>query len=382
VRRSAGQASLEYVAVIAFVAALLAAAGPAAGAGGIPRAVAHGIRVGICIVASDVCSPGEARAAGLGPCPLASRMDGLEGGVTVFSVDLGARGTLTVTHQSDGTVTAALATSRRAGLSGGLGASASAGPLAFDFGASATAGLRVTAGRGWTFPDERRAHAFLHGLPLSLARTPASWMSAEDAADLSGTVGIAAGDEQAAVDLVGASAGGEAALGVRVSAAHEVTRYVRTAVDAPELTFPLFASQGGGRTQWLVEYTRTPAGPREVVFRHAEAGDAGNRVTETIGRLDLRDAANRAVAEPLARGVPTPAEARAVLRRIREAGVTERYTSSVADTSSEVSASVKLGLKLAVSGARIHVRKRLVAAGAWTGGSGERERFDCLGDQG
>jgi hypothetical protein len=62
--------------------------------------------------------------------------------------------------------------------------------------------------------------------------------------------------------------------------------------------------------------------------------------------------------------------------------VTERYTSTVADTSSALSASVKLGLKLAVKGQRIRVQKRLVAAGAWTRGSGERERFDCLGGQG
>ena len=60
-------------------------------------------------MASDVCSGVEARAAGLAPCPLSSHMGGGDGGLTVFSADFGARGTLTMTQQSDGTVTAALA---------------------------------------------------------------------------------------------------------------------------------------------------------------------------------------------------------------------------------------------------------------------------------
>jgi hypothetical protein len=381
---AAGQASVEYVAVVSLLVAVMLAA-PAAGAGDIPRAVVHGIRLGICLVASDVCSDAAAKAAGLGPCPLSSHTGGGDGGVTVFSADFGARGTLTMTQQSDGTVAAALAVSGRRGVSGGLALDVHAGPLQFDAGVNGTAGIRLTAGRGWIFPDSLSSQEFAKHLPESLAeqgRYPPSWVSAEGAADLSGSAGLSAGDGEAAGELVGGSAGGEAAAGFRYSPAdHALTSYLRAAVDAPELTLPLLPSQGGGRTQWLVEYTRDRDGPRELVFRHADPSAAGNRVTETVARLNLRVPANWAVAAPLVDEYHGPAAvARAAanaLRRIRAAGVTERYVSTVSDHTSGLSLSFAAGVKFSVDARKVDIDKRLVAGSAWTPGSGERERFDC-----
>jgi hypothetical protein len=378
---------VEYVVVVSLLVAAVLLAAPAAGAPDIPRSVAHAIRMGICLVAADVCTGAEAEAAGLAPCPLSSHMGGGDGGLTVLSADFGARGTLTMTQQSDGTVAATLAAGGRRGVSGGLGLDVHAGPLQLDAGVSGTAGIRLTAGRGWTFPDALAARGFAEHLPDSLAETgryPPSWVSAEGAADLSGAAGLSAGDGEAASDLTGVSGGGELAAGFRYSPPdHALTRYLRAAVDAPELTLPLLPSRGGGRVQWLVEYTRDRGGPRELVFRHADPSDSGNRVTETVARLGLRDPANWAVARPLVEDYQGPAAlaraAAAALRRVRDAGVTERYVSTVADRSSGVSMSFAAGVKFSFEARKVDVDKRLVAASAWTAGSRERERFDCAG---
>ena len=312
-------------------------------------------------------------------------MGGGDGGLTVFSADFGARGTLTMTQQSDGTVAAALAVGGRRGVSGGLGLDVHAGPVQLAAGGSGTAGVRLTAGRGWTFPDALAAREFVEHLPASLGETgryPPRWVSADGAADLSGSAGLSAGDGKAAGDLAGVGAGGELAAGFRYSPAdHALTSYLRAAVDAPELALPLLPSQGGGRVQWLVEYTRDRDGPRELLFRHADPSADGNRVTETVGRLGLRDPANWAVARPLVEDYHGPAAlaraAAAALRRIRDAGVTERYVSTVADRSSGVSLSFAAGVKFSFDARKVDVDKRLVAASAWTPGSRERERFDC-----
>src|SRR4051812_25738616 len=62
---AAGQASVEYVAVLTVVAILLAFAAPAVGGPNIPRSVAHTIRLGICVVGGDICGSNAAKAAGL-----------------------------------------------------------------------------------------------------------------------------------------------------------------------------------------------------------------------------------------------------------------------------------------------------------------------------
>jgi hypothetical protein len=50
----------------------------------------------------------------------------------------------------------------------------------------------------------------------------------------------------------------------------------------------------------------------------------------------------------------------------------------VRDASSGFRAGVRLGVALGVDASRSHVDQRLVAASAWTHGSPERERADCL----
>ena len=105
-------------------------------------------------------------------------------------------------------------------------------------------------------------------------------------------------------------------------------------------------------------------------------------MVETVARLDLRDAANRAAAEPLlARRLPWPPavlrDLRTLVRRTVRFGVVERAVYDVRDESQGVEVAAKFGLALGFDAGELKVDRRLVAATAWTHGSPARERADC-----
>jgi hypothetical protein len=136
-----------------------------------------------------------------------------------------------------------------------------------------------------------------------------------------------------------------------------------------------------------VALTRDGGGLRELELRRVEPAPAGpgesDRVVETIARLDLRDPANRAAVAPLLdRRLPWPpgvhADLRAALRHTVATGTVERSVYAVRDRSREVAASGRIGIELGLEATSVDVGRRLVAASAWTRGSPERHREDCL----
>jgi hypothetical protein len=380
-----GQAAVEYIALLAVLAAVLVAAGPALGAPDLPRGVVHGLRLGLCIVTGDVCTPREAAAAALPPCPMAAETKGSDVEATFFSIDLGTRGTLAMTSLSDGSVQAAWSAGGRLGVSGGFGLEGAVGPVHGEVGAFAGAGVRLTTARGWTFPDELTAQRFLSGLPgslLDVGRWPPEWVSAEAGAEAQALVGAALGHPEGAASVVGAQVSGSLGVGARVTRERQVTVYLRTSLIGPSVELPLLQAPGRGRTDLLAEYSFDRAGPRALVFRRAVPSQGGNRLTEVVATLDLRSPANWAVARPVIERLRGPhgaaADVRAVLRRIRAAGTTQLYTSAYNDSSTGVSAAFGVGLKLGGSVEVVHIRKQLLDARAWTPGSAERARADCL----
>jgi hypothetical protein len=74
------------------------------------------------------------------------------------------------------------------------------------------------------------------------------------------------------------------------------------------------------------------------------------------------------------------ADLRAVLRRIGEAGTIERAVYAVDDRSHQFAAGLRLAVELGVEASSVDVARRLVDASAWTQGSPERRRVDCLGE--
>lgn len=382
-RPTAGQATTEYIAATALIAVILVLAAPAVGAPSLARAVVEQMERALCIAGLDICDARMARDAGLAPCPMKTDLTGHEGAVIVRFIEIGGRNTITVTPNSDGTVSVVRAVSASAGLTAGEPFKFSAGPLAFDFNASATARTRVQGARGWEFPDQATADRFLeHALRDSFSTDdwPPAWQSAEDARELTGTLAGSLGVEgfSERADLFSVAMSGSAALGFKKARDGVVTVYGRAAFDLPDGAVPILPSKGFGRAEAVVEVSFARGEPREVTVRTAQVTDMGDRITETVMRLDLRDAANLELARSLLR-IPYPWPGRLqedfgrLLERMASHGTVERTVSSVQDDSGGVSGS--LG-KFGGAYKKIAVHRSLVSASARAGGF-ERRRLDC-----
>ena len=385
---AAGQGSLEYVGLLAVVAAVLVAAGPAAGVSGVGPQVAKVVKTGVCIVAGDVCRASDAAAAGLAPCMLAERRRGGAMAVILFSIRVASGDELVVERRSDGTFLIVHNTDDGAGVAGGLGFTV--GPV--RAGIDATAGLTVARATAWELPDEASVRRFLaeplvrHELGASRWRP--AWRSGGLGLATSGWAGLGVqlgGDDSLGGSLIGAEAAAESAAGVRIGRG-TTTYFIRAESSGPQLADAFGHTLGGGRSRGPVvaEYTRDAHGPRELAFRIVTAGARSGESVETVARLDLRDPASRAVAGRLLR-LRAPwtgaaaGELRDAIRRATATGTVERSVYAVEDHSVDLALAGRLGVAMGVEGGRTNVSRTLVEASAWTPGSGERAREDCLG---
>ena len=385
---AAGQASLEYVGLLALVATALAVAAPAAGLAGVPAEVAKVVRTGVCIVGGDVCRTSDAEAAGLHPCTVSDRRRGGGLAVTVLSLRLGGDHQWLVAQRSDGSVVVTKVAHDDVGVSGGLGYEL--GPL--KAGLEGEAGLRVAGGVGWEFPDAASARRFLkaahYGLSGATKRWPAAWRSGEAGLAYSGWAGlgvVATGEDGKSLGgpALGVEASAEAMLGARIER-DRTTIYLRAQTDGPRTTGlvkGLLATRAAGPV--VAEYTRDRSGPRELAFRVTERGARANEVVETVARMDLREHANREVAlRLLRRRAPWPPavadDLRAAVRRAVQAGTVERSVFAVEDGSRSFELAARAGAELGLEADYSKVDRRLVEASARTGGSQERAREDCI----
>jgi hypothetical protein len=157
-RPSAGQASAEYVALLAVVCAVVAGVAAVGSAPPIAAQVAGAIKHGICLVAGGICTPREARAAGLAPCLVHARSDRERLGGRVMIVKVGRGDSLLVQRRSDGTASVSFADGEV--LGGSLGVALQVGGQGLK--ARGGVGLQFTAGRTWEFPDAAAAARFVH----------------------------------------------------------------------------------------------------------------------------------------------------------------------------------------------------------------------------
>jgi hypothetical protein len=372
-------------------------AAPAAGLAGVPAQVTRIVRTGICIVGGDVCRSADAAAAGLHPCTLSDERRGGGLAVTILSVRIGGDHQWLVARRSDGSVAVTKVARDDAGASGGLGYEL--GPL--KAGVEAQAGLRVASGIGWEFPDAATARRFLaaahYGLSPAIRRWPAAWRSGEAGLAVRGWAGlgvVATGEDGAGQDgaahgvaieapAAGTEVAAESALGARI-ARGSTTLYLRAETEGPR-TAGLFDGllDAGPRGPLVAEYTRDRGGPRELAFRVTAPGALEGQVVETVARLDLRVPANRAAAADLLRHrSPWPPSVAAALREaIRQAvrtGTVERSVYAVEDGSQSLELAARVGAEVGVEAGYSKVDRRLVEASAWTAGSQERAREDCV----
>jgi hypothetical protein len=382
---------VDYAALLAVIAVAFAGAGAATGAArlhDVPARVAHVVRTGICIVGGDVCRAADAAAEGLTPCILDERAKGSGMTVTIVSLRLGGKGEWTVARRSDGSVLVTRSDENRVGASGGLGFEL--GP--FGAGVSGSLDVTVGAGEAWELPSAAAAARLLAAVRAGEPPgVPPTWRFG----DLGEEAAVGIGIDAAGTPLTGVEASWRDAAGARVGRG-ETTLYLHAGA---EVTAPLdlladlglpargsSAAPAGGRTgPLLLSLTRGPDGLRELAFRRVERGRRAGEVVETVGRLDLRDPANRAAADRLLRArLPwTPAVAgdlRAVLGRTVRVGTVERSVYAVQDESRDFAAAARLGVELGIDASVLDSQRHLVAASVWSHGSPERRRVDCVGD--
>jgi hypothetical protein len=259
----------------------------------------------------------------------------------------------------------------------GVQTGAALGLGGFSLGADVGVGLRVVNSTGWEFPDLAHARPFIVGLPDSADRSSPylAWRSYESGPVAEAELGAAV----AGHTLTGIATVVDGAAGARVARDGTVTVYFKAQLQRPGPSGDLVWGAGGNATNLLAELTLAHGAPRALAFHRVEASGGGSRLVETVGRLDLRDPANRAAAGRLLRLKPPwpPAEVAALLRRTAQRGTIERSTYAVHDHSTSFDMSVKLGEELGLQATLTRTERRLVGASAWTQGSRERARFDC-----
>jgi hypothetical protein len=379
VRRAAGQASTEYVAILLVVVSVLAAGAAAVAAvPGVGERVAATVRTGICIVGGDLCRTADAAAAGLPPCVTSERSTRQDTTIDIAVVRIDGHGEWLLALQSDGG--AVVTRLEKNDVGGTVGVGVTFSPARINASASATALIGYQGGRAWRFAGASTARAFLERArrdgAVQDAHPPDTRWDA-----LAGSGSASAGVAVADLASAGVTVSADAAIGLRRDGERRTLALSLGARD-PRFTFSLpgySAPPAAGSHSLVAEVTWEAGAVREFALRAAATRDG--RVEEHIGRLDLRDPESRTIAERVLRspGGGTPAALRALMRRISTHGVLERRGYAITEDRRGFSVAGRLGVALGLSHERVTAERRLVDAVAWVRGGPPQRRFDCLG---
>jgi hypothetical protein len=419
-RRADGQASIEWMALIAVVALVLGGAA-ALTYGGLGAKVAWAYRRGICAVTLERCPREPMVRADLPPCPVHRSNRSQDVDVRLGFIDLGGGVGVQEETTSDGRVTVTFTNSGAGGVIGGIGASFQLGPVKAGAEAAAQASVKFTAGKSWTFPDRAAADAFVkrYGADQQLARHVLD--DARKICFFCGMLGIGSvpvpptADEtysEGGLDLKlggdvsavwGGTLGGElaGAIGHRDDrATGEQTFYLRLNAGVSGDVF-LSAGLGAlGGSTGLAQLTLDRHGEPEsleleAVTSHAVLNQApvkqgagqsspqvvknlhgAGKVTELEIDLDLKDPANAAAANRLLKS--WGGGVRNFVRWTQAHGVTTMRTFSSAD--GRGGAGATLALVAEVGGGYTHSSQDLRLTGVFTRlpGLGFLPRADCL----
>jgi hypothetical protein len=402
-----GQASLEYVAVVALVCLVLAIAGAAAtGAGEVTQAVGAQLRRALCIVTGGDCLGDRPH-----PCVVGARRHSRDTTLTVAVARLGDGRTVLREELSDGTFAVTVVQSNRAGATLSL-AQLRMAPWAMG-GLSGAFEGRAAYGRRFLVPDRRAADRLIERLDEEDAdmggavrafvgalrggepdedgpRADERFLEAGAGADMRAHLQALLGDGQAA-------AVASSAFGVRHDRrSGERTVYLALDGDlAAALATPLARVGGGlpGRTGVALTLDRGGRPVRLTVsaVRAAHGGvrfggrraRTGGRV-EAEARLDLDDPVARGLARTALRAArgADPRRALAAARRlgermVRQARVDLRLFETERDERTR-----RTGLPLLGGVVRREVEvtehARLVDAVGYDPGLGWRRRLDCV----
>jgi hypothetical protein len=417
-QEAAGQATGEYVALVALVAVVLTLAAGLT-TGGLGSRVLAGLQRGLCEVTAVRCPPAQRPRDELDPCPVerTTQTESLGGAFEVMT--LGGGRALTTVRMSDGRVRIALSDVETIGGATGFGYAIGLGRR---HGATATVKIerQFAPGRSWTLPGAGAARAFLErygakatvgGRAVDLVRSGCSILC--DAIGWRPHAALPPADEVSidrglSVRLDGAlgpadlGTSSDRVLGARFQRGGASTWYLSfdTAVGAALLSA---AGLGAERRQHAVASFTLDAGQRPVELSvetvdgtaasgtlqaarrvSARADGAVALVTESSATLDLRDPRNLAAAAALwrtLRGGLAPArllrDAAAVGRRIAREGVVDRRTYALESSATAIGGTLVLGAQLGGGFERTHEGMRLLSAVTRLPGLPFLPRDDC-----
>jgi hypothetical protein len=407
-RANEGQASLEWLAVVVLVAALLSLGAALAQAGYVGRQVTREMARALCRVGQGDCERDHE------PCVTRSERGRTSLTVNAFFVRLGGGQEALIEQRSDGRVAVTAARSGTFGLEGGFGAGATLKVKGLDVALGGEVQASVLArrdgGRTWIVPTWRDAEDLLGRLRPLHGGAPRPPDVEYGGRDLAATLGVAAG-VRGPVTLDAAHGGltFDRGSGVRIDRrTGRRTVFVDAAATA-DVTLAggvlgVSASRSAGGELYAVELD---AGGRPVDLQVVAAGTFGvsrdlpdvvqpvvgllqsgrseGRRFEVTAHLDLTNPENLAAARALLAAIArrgwradVPAASRALRRRIDEEGTVE---ARVLETRSESDDAELHGGAGAKVGGAVHVERastRLVAAtsrgldGQWL------PRADCV----
>lgn len=424
-RSRRGQASVEYVAVVALVGIVLAAAA-ALTTGGLGDGLARGMRRGLCALTGAACPAAAATRAvpDLPACPVARELRSEELGGAAAIVKLGLELGMRVERRSDGSVAIVFADAAKAGLTAGIGAHLEAGPVRAGADAGVDGGLIFTAGREWRLRDAAAAERFLRRYAAGQEMLGRAWRKVRELCLVCGLLTDdppsppppdvryeAGGASLGAHGRVGvgalqstAEAALAAAIGRRVERGGARTWYLRIDARAAAHAGLIAGLDGLVAGSAIVGYT-TDAGGRparlEINVAGRAAGARGARVPPGMRRalglrlqsgtayeqesaLDLSDPAASAAARDLlgalgSGGPVAVGEALAALaRRMRESGFTTVRTWAERGGRAHAGAGLGAGARLDADYANERTRQALTGVATRLPGLGFMPRADCL----
>lgn len=391
-----GQATIDYVAVVAVVAIVLGLAVAVApvGAAGVVNAVTGQIRHAICLVGGGPCPDHRSK-----PCIVASRRDLRHFSVSavIFRYDRD-RYVLRET-MSDRTVRITVATSHAAGLEGGIGARArvSAGGRPVGVGANARAAAQLTFGKGTVYVarNQREADRFMRAIAEGSSPGPAREVSIDGGPRVLGEAGFGSAwadgsagatlgarrDRRTGETTVALNAGGGGWAGLTAALLGPAVATDRAAqlgltLDRRRRPIELSISVGGAISGGMLPLAVT----RALGKAHLEgtAADTAGRRWELAARLDLRDPLVRATWARV-RADPASADAiRALAETIRDRAYLDvrayRTDTSAAGVEAGIGAGIRLGGEYdhTVDRARLLAASSRPPAGLW------ERRIDCV----
>jgi hypothetical protein len=398
--RQRGQASVEWLAVVALVAVMLGLGAALAQAGYVGRRVTREMARAICLVGSGDCRRDQE------PCVVGSQANRQGMTLHLLLFRMGEDKLGVIEERSDGTFAVTLEDGIKGGLVGsdGLKAGFHVGKLGLSIGGEVTAALmaRLGHGRTWIVGSRAEAQRILEeegaGRPPDATSGSGTWDSSVDANATGELLG-----QTVEVARAGMAFDREAGWRVDRRSGHR-TAYVQAfSTGRATVNSSVLGLSGDGQETYAVEYDERgrpvdlrviaagsfassrdlPAVVQQVAGLLATDAGADERDYEVTGHLDLTDAGNLVAARGLLNAIAdrhaTAAPERTLRRRIDEHGTVQaRVLATHVDTTS-MSFDVTGGPGSISAEAQIQERSQQLLAATSRGLDGQWiTRTDCV----